>query len=232
MKKHLTLKVSLALGAGALLAVALPLAASAHVEITPDTAAAGSHSDITLRVPNESDTATTTTVEVDIPADTPFASVSYLAVPGWDAELVRTTLPKPVTVANTTLTEAVTKVIWTAQPGSEIAASEIRLFTLTVGPVPDTGKIRLDAIQTYSDGKRVDWTGTNAEHPSPVLYVNDVPPVTDDADAVSVPATQPTAAVTGSSGDTLARGLGVGGLVVGAIGAVVAIVSLRRQAAS
>jgi uncharacterized protein YcnI len=234
MTKRTLITTTIAVSAGALLAIAAPLAASAHVEVTPNTAAAGTYADITFRVPTESATATTTKVEVDIPAATPFASVSYVSVPGWDAQLVTETLPKPVTVEKSTLTEAVTKVIWTAQPGSEIKTEEIREFTLSVGPVPDTGKIVLNALQTYSDGSIVKWTGTgeNADHPSPVLYVND-PPVDDhDADAVVAPSAghDSPAAPAASSTDTLARVLGIGGLVVGAVGIVLAVATLRRKA--
>ncbi|MHC5795837.1 YcnI family copper-binding membrane protein [Lacisediminihabitans sp. FW035] len=233
MKKRTLITTTIAVGAGALLAIAAPLAASAHVEVTPNTAAAGTYADITFRVPTESATATTTKVEVDIPAATPFASVSYVAVPGWDVQLVSETLPKPVTVDKAQLTEAVTKVIWTAQPGSEIKTDEIREFTLSVGPVPETGKIVLNALQTYSDGSIVKWTGTgeNADHPTPVLYVND-PPVDDhDADAVVTPsAGHDSGTAATSSTDTLARVLGIGGLVVGAVGIVLSVVTLRRRA--
>jgi uncharacterized protein YcnI len=225
---------SIALGAATALALAGPLGACAHVGITPNTAAAGSYADITFRVPTESATATTTKVEVDIPAATPFPSVSYLAVPGWDTTLVTQTLPRPVTVDKTQITEAITRVIWTAQPGSEIRANEIRQFTLSIGPVPDTGKILLNALQTYSDGSVVKWTGdtVNAAHPSPVLYVNDAPAAEHDADAAATPAAGHDSKTTSAtSGDTLARVLGIGGLVVGAVGVVLSVVTRRRNVA-
>lgn len=233
MKKQMLVTATIAIGAGALLVIAAPLAASAHVEVTPNTAAAGSYVEITFRVPTESATATTTRLEVDIPAATPFPSVSYVAVPGWDTQLVTETLPKPVTVDKTEITEAVTKVIWTAQPGSEIKENEIRQFTLSVGAVPDTGKMVLNALQTYSDGSIVKWTGTGekADHPSPVLYVNDKPVAEHDADAVTTPAAGHDSGTTtaASSGDALARVLGIGGLVVGAVGVVLSVVTQRRK---
>jgi uncharacterized protein YcnI len=234
MKKRTLITSTIAVGAGTLLAIAAaPLAASAHVEVTPNTAAAGTYADITFRVPTESASATTTKVEVDIPATTPFANVSYFAVPGWDTELVTETLPKAVTVKKATLTEAVTKVIWTAQPGSEITRDELRQFTLSVGPVPDTGKILLNVMQTYSNGSIVKWTGTgeNAERPSPALYVNDAPVDDNNADAATRPAAEHDAdtIAAASSSDTLARVLGIGGLVVGAVGVVLSVLTLRRR---
>lgn len=236
MNNRTLVTTTIAIGTGALLAIAAPLAASAHVEVTPNIVAAGSYTDITFRVPSEFATATTTTVEVDIPASTPFASVSYVAVPGWDAQLVTETLPAPITVDKSKLTEAVTKVIWTAQPGSEITENEIRTFTLSVGPVPDTGKIMLNTWQTYSDGSIVKWadSGENAKRPSPVLYVNDPPVAEHDADAVAASAAgHDSGSPTGpaASSDTLARVLGIGGLVVGAVGVVLSIVTLRRRIA-
>ena len=184
----------IAIGAGALLALAAPLAASAHVTVTPGQAEPGSFSLITVKVPNESATESTTRVELTIPVATPFAFVSYVPVPGWSTELVKTTMPEPFETEYGEVTEAVTTIIWTAQPGSEITDGQIQLFPLSVGPVPDTGAIVLAADQTYSDGSVVSWNdeGEDAEHPVPVLYVNDAPvdhhdaAEQDDADSVSL----------------------------------------------
>lgn len=238
MKKHIAARLSIAIGAGAVLAMAVPLSASAHVTITPYTTEPGSYALITFKVPNESATATTKSIEIDIPTDTPFASVSYVPVPGWDATLVTQTLPKPVKFDGNELTDAVTKVIWTAQPGHEIADGQLQLFPLSVGPVPDTGKILLPTKQTYTDGTVVSWSdkGVDSENPSPVLYVTDAPVASHDADAEVTASTEAEAhrsdgtdAAAVSPSDPVARGLGVGGLVFGAIGIVLAVVTLRRQ---
>jgi uncharacterized protein YcnI len=223
-----------ALTAGALLALSVPLAASAHVTIGPNQAAAGSYVVIDFKVPTESATATTTKLVVTIPQDTPFADVSYVPVPGWDVALTTETLAKPIVTDDGSVTQAVTSVTWTAQPGHELTADEYGLFPLSVGPVPDTGSITLKADQTYSDGTVVSWSesGSNAEHPAPVLYVNDTPPAQGDG-MVSVQSTAtPTAAdSTGGSGDVLARALGIGGLVVGVVGIIVGVTGRRKTAA-
>lgn len=241
MNKKIT--VGTALGAGLLLAIAAPLSASAHVTISTNTAAAGSYSIVTFKVPNESETAGTNKVEISLPADTPFASVSYVPVPGWTAELVETTLPEPVAVGESEITDAVTSVVFTADEGSEIVDGQLQMFSLSVGPVPDTGSIVLPVEQTYDDGTVSDWSDTaeDADHPAPVLYVNDAPATdhhagtTDDDAAADDAATEHdadeadhAAAVTTSGDDTLARVLGIGGLVVGAVGVVLAIVARRR----
>jgi uncharacterized protein YcnI len=235
------IRTSIAIAAGALLAVAVPLSASAHVTISPNQAAAGTYALVTIKVPNESATAVTNRVEVEIPTDTPFASVSYVPVPGWTVKAMTQTLPKPVTFKGGEITEAVTSVTWTAQPGSEITAGQLQLFPLSVGAVPDTGKIVLKAVQSYSDGTVVSWSETseNAEHPAPVLYVNDAPAAAHGPSAgsgahpsaaPSVEATELPVKTQAASDDVIARGLGLGGLVLGAVGLILGIVAFRRVA--
>jgi uncharacterized protein YcnI len=226
-------KIAIAAGASLMLALAAPLAASAHVTVTPYSAEPGSYALITFKVPNESATLTTTKVTVDIPTDTPFSSVSYVPVAGWTTTLETTTLPKPVKLDGNEITKAVTKVVWTAQPGYEISGGQLQLFPLSVGAVPDTGKIELATAQTYSDGSIVEWneSGDDAEHPAPTLYVNDAPEVSHDADAEVTAAVVDEAHPSVASPDIVARVLGILGLVVGAVGITLAVI-WRRKATS
>ena len=234
MNKRTTISTSVALGAGLILAIGAPLAASAHVSLAENTAAAGSYSVITFKVPNESETAGTNKVVLNLPTDTPFASVSYVPVAGWTAELNEETLETPVKVGESEITDAVTSVTWTADAGSEITPGQLQLFSLSVGPVPDTGSIVLPAEQFYDDGEIVEWAGTeaDAEYPAPVLYVNDAPPADHHggAAAETEDAGHAEAAAPPASGDVLARVLGIGGLIVGAVGIVLAVTA-RRSAA-
>jgi len=233
MKKSL-FTAATALTAGVLLALAAPLAASAHVTIDPAQADPGSYPLINFKVPTESATATTVKVELTLPQDTPFGFVSYTPVAGWTTELVKETLPEPVVTDDGEVTEAVTKVIWTAEAGSELTAEQYGVFPLVLGPVPDTGSIVLAVDQTYSDGTVVSWseTGADAEHPAPVLYVNDAPAEDhhhDDAegDEASIEVGGDTAAA--ASDDSLARVLGIGGLVLGAVAIVIAVTARRKR---
>ena len=50
--------------------------ASAHVRVSSTDAAPGSYGETTFRVPNESGTAPTVSLQVQMPTDTPLASVS------------------------------------------------------------------------------------------------------------------------------------------------------------
>jgi len=226
-------KSAIALAAGAVLALAVPLAASAHVSINPNAAEAGSYSVITFKVPNESATASTTKLEVTLPTDHPFLSVSYVPVPGWTAELVQSTLPKPVVSGDDTITEATTKVIWTADKGSEITAGQLQQFPLSVGPVPDTGSVSFVADQTYSDGTVVSWSeaGDEAEHPAPVLYINDEAPAGHHGATTVTAHAEDAAAAPASGDDIIARILGIAGLVLGAVGLVIGITARRKNAA-
>ena len=237
MNKRTTISASVAIGAGLLLAISAPLAASAHVSLQTNTAAAGSYSIITFKVPNESETAGTSKVVLNLPTNTPFASVSYIPVAGWTAELNEETLATPVTVGESEITDAVTSVTWTADAGSEITPGQLQLFSLSVGPVPETGSIVLPAEQFYDDGEIVEWDGTeaDADYPAPVLYVNDAPPADHHGGAAEetdheADEADHAATTTAAGSDVLARVLGIGGLIVGAIGIVLAVTA-RRSAA-
>ncbi|OUE15179.1 hypothetical protein CMMCA002_03375 [Clavibacter michiganensis subsp. michiganensis] len=137
------LRSATALVGGVALAVAVPLAASAHVRVSPDQAAAGSYSTLTFKVPTESATATTTSVTVDLPKDAPFSSLSTEPVPGWTAKVTTEKLDTPVKTDDATITDAPVEVTWTADDGVGIKAGEFQRFTVSVGPVPDTGSIML-----------------------------------------------------------------------------------------
>ena len=58
--------------------------AFAHVTVNPKEAAQGGYAKLAFRVPNERDNASTTKLEVNLPADHPFASVSVRPAAGMD----------------------------------------------------------------------------------------------------------------------------------------------------
>lgn len=228
--KNRRIKAAIAIGAGTFLAVAIPLSASAHVTIAPYTATPGSYALVTFKVPNESATARTTSVEIDIPGDTAFATVTYVPVPGWTTTMTTSTLSKPITVDGNEVKTAVTKVVFSADADQGIRDGQLQLFQLSVGQIPDVGRIYLPTVQTYDDGTVVRWDqrGADAEHPAPVLYVNDHPVVSHDSDAEVTAASQAELAPGAVSTDVVARGIGIGGLVVGAVGIVLAITARRK----
>jgi uncharacterized protein YcnI len=210
--------------------------ASAHVHATPDTTAADGYSVVTFRVPNESDTAATTSVEVSLPTDHPFSYVAVRPVSGWNAVVTEGALPEPVEHDGATLTQAALTITWTAEPGTPgIAVGQFEEFEANVGPLPEAGtRVVLPTVQTYGDGEVSSWTEVadeGAEEPeSPAPEFTTTSP-SDDEHAVSgheaAPTTDPAPTPGGSGADPLARGLAGGGLVLGL--AALVLVLLRRQ---
>src|SRR3954452_5385505 len=78
--------------------VATAAVASAHVTVSSPDASAGGFGKLTFRVPNESDTASTVTVKIQIPPETPLASLSTQPEQGWTVTRTETDLKTPVQV--------------------------------------------------------------------------------------------------------------------------------------
>jgi uncharacterized protein YcnI len=231
MIRHRVLAAGLAVGATLVGVLAFAGPASAHVTINPQEATQGSYGRFAFRVPNESDDASTVKLEVSLPADAPVASVSTQPVPGWTAVVERATLPTPIEAHGTQITEAVSKITWTAAGGGGVKPGEFQEFPISLGPLPEVDMMVFKALQTYSDGTVARWIeepvdGEPAEQdPAPVLRL-----AAADPDAESVPAAPPAGSdasdSSGSSG--LALGLGIAGLVVGAVGLVLGGLAYTR----
>lgn len=232
MKKNTIPRTAIAFAAGGILAIGGPLAASAHVHVTPDAAEAGDYSLLTFRVPNESGTASTVGVTVALPTDTPLVSVSVQPVAGWTAVVATSSLPEAVMIGNTEVTEAPTSVTWTADDSGGIGPQEFQQFAISVGPVPDAELIVLPVEQTYSDGEVVAWdqptpaSGEEPEFPAPTVYIN-AEAADHHGEAAEAEEADHAESATGSAtSDPLARGIGVAGLALGALAAILAGISL------
>lgn len=205
-------------------------AASAHVHVDPDDTAAGGYTHLTFNVPNESPTAKTSKLEVALPADTPFTSVSVKPVEGWKAEVITSALPKPVTVSGTTITKAASSVVWTADAAHHIGQAEYQAFSLSVGILPDAGTtVTLPATQTYTDGTVVKWDEktlegqTEPEHPAPSFVTT---AADDEASApASSPSPAPAAAPASADGGSTAGWIG---LAAGLLGLAAGVTALAR----
>ncbi|GAA2362115.1 YcnI family protein [Dactylosporangium salmoneum] len=214
-------------------ALAFPAIASAHVTVNPNTAVQGGYTKVTFRVPNERDDASTTKLEVAIPTDKPIASVSLKPVQGWTAVTETSKLATPIKTGDGEVTEAVSKITWTADADSGIKPHQFQEFDVSLGPLPQTDQIVFKALQTYSGGEIVRWidepsAGAEAEHPAPVLKL------TKKADTTAASATTsagPTATTqaSDSGSDGTAIGLGIAGLVLGLAGLVVGVLAYRRS---
>jgi periplasmic copper chaperone A len=224
-RRALRLTTILSVAATATVLGAAP--AFAHVTAQPGNAAQGSYSVVSLRVPNESDTAGTVKLEVTLPADHPLSSVRTTPVPGWTATTTKAAINPPVQVGEATVSEAVRTVTWTANPGTRIGPGEFLEFPLSVGPLP-TGveEIALPAVQTYDDGEVVAWDqpmnpdGSEPERPAPTLTLT---PAAGDGhggghDAATSADTTAQQIQDADTTDDTARWLAGAGLLVGALG--------------
>lgn len=210
--------------ASALVLVGAAGSAAAHVTVSSPDAKPGGYAKLVFRVPTESDTARTTKLAVSLPKDHPFASVGAQVKAGWKVDKVKEKLPAPVQVGDTTLTEAVTTVTWTAQAGG-VPPNDFDEFALSVGRLPEgVGSLAFPAVQTYSDGEVVRWDqpakdgADEPEKPAPTLSLA--------AAITPVAATTPEEK---SSSDPLARVLGGAGLLLGLIGLGLGLRSSRSR---
>ncbi|MEU9096659.1 YcnI family protein [Streptomyces sp. NPDC048361] len=212
--------------------------AFAHVTVQPEGAAAkGGYAVVDFKVPNERDNAKTVKVEVNFPTDHPLASVMPQPVPGWDVEVTKSKLDKPLTVHGKQINEAVTKVTWS---GGAIEAGQFQKFPLSIGSLPtDTDKLVFKALQTYSNNEVVRWIeepkqgAAEPANPAPTLQLTAAATGAGGAAPAADKSTagQKTAAASSSDTDTTARVLAVVGIVVGIAGVAFGVLAGRRRSA-
>ena len=227
-------RVGTALTAAAVAALAFPATASAHVTVNPNTATQGGYTKVTFRVPNEKDDASTTKLEIAIPTDKPIASVSLKPVQGWTAVTENSKLATPIKTDDGEITEAISKITWTASAGAEIKPHTFQEFDVSLGPLPTADQIVFKALQTYSNGEHVRWidepaAGAEAEHPAPVLKLTKKTDAGAAATAGANTAAQDAAATANDDEtDGTAITLGVFALIAGLAGLFVAVLAYRR----
>ncbi|OKI71659.1 YcnI family copper-binding membrane protein [Micromonospora sp. CB01531] len=232
MNRSLLARAATIAAAVAAITVGVAGPASAHVSVNPKEATQGGYTKVTFRVPNEKDNANTTKVEVNLPASSPIGSVSLKPLAGWTAQTETSKLATPIKVHDSELTEAVTKITWTADANSAIKPGQFQEFDVSLGPLPETDQLVLKALQTYSDGDVVRWieeptSGAEPEHPAPVLKLT-------KKDAAPAAAAAPVAAVatsTDSDKDSSnGTAYGIAGILLGLAGLVAGLLAYRRTA--
>ncbi|GGE91949.1 YcnI family protein [Mycetocola zhadangensis] len=219
--------------ASAFLVVASPLAASAHVSVTPSSAAAGSTAQLTFSVGHGCDGSATTALIFTIPEEV--LSVTPTVNPNWDVSKTSVDLADPVEDAHgTALTQRVGEVIYTAKQPLADGYRDTVTLQLTLPENSAGHSLAFPVVQSCVLGETA-WTDIAAdgqdphdlESPAPIITVTDasasdsgtalIASTSAGTDAVAVP-TKP---------DVLARILGLGGLLVGAIGVILAVVARR-----
>ncbi|MFF4800239.1 YcnI family protein [Streptomyces sp. NPDC001351] len=232
-----------ALAASAVVVLSVP--AFAHVTVQPEgTAAKGGYAVVDFKVPNERDDASTTRLEVTFPTDHPLASALPEPMDGWNIKVTKSKLAKPLEVHGKKISEAVSKITWTAD-GKGIEPGYFEKFPVSVGALPeDADELTFKALQTYSDNEVVRWIevqkdgAEEPENPAPVLTLSagsedghshgsTAKDASDESKTGENTAAVTSAASDGS--DTTARVLGVVGIVVGALGVAYGVLAGRRR---
>ena len=208
-----------ALGAAIVLVSAVP--ALAHVTVQPNEALVGAFSRFVVRVPNEDDKAGTTKVTVELP---PLAFVSFEPKEGWKRTTKTVKFDEPIEVFGEEITEGIGSVTWS---GGEIGPGEFDEFGFSARMPDGETALTFPSFQTYSNGDVVEWTGApDSEEPAAVVTVYDIGAEEGQGDLAVLAGV--TDAVEEESQDqdagkeTLAIGLGAGGLVLGLIAIVLA----------
>ncbi|MGC5289897.1 YcnI family protein [Micromonospora sp. DT231] len=232
-RRTATAAAALAFTAAATAVLGFAGSASAHVTVNPKEAAQGGYARVAFRVPNESDTASTNKIEVTLPENAPVGSVSTMPVPGWTVATEKRKVDPPIEVHGSQLTEAISKITWTATGDAAVKPGQFQEFPVSMGPLPKVDSMVFKVLQTYSDGEISRWIDPPApgaeepEHPAPVLTL-----AAAAAPAGSAPASA--AAVSSpdddddDDGNGLAVGLGVAGLVAGLAGLVLGGLAFSR----
>ncbi|MDX3500526.1 YcnI family protein [Streptomyces fimicarius] len=244
-------RIALAGGVAASTVLLIAGPAAAHVSVQPvGEAAKGGYATLNFKVPNERDQASTVKLEVNFPTDHPLSSVTPQAVPGWKITIDKSKLDKPLEVHGKKITEAVSKVTWTADD-SEIAPGYFQQFPVSVGALPeDADQLVFKAIQTYDNKEVVRWIeeptagGEEPDSPAPVLKLTaasddhhggaaDDAKEADDHKAADTGASakESSTAASSSSSDTTARTLGIIGIVIGVAGVAFGVLAGRRRSA-
>ncbi|MFE5669958.1 YcnI family protein [Streptomyces niveus] len=236
--------------------------ALAHVGVQPvGEAAKGGYATVNFKVPNERDDASTVKLEVNFPTEHPLASVAPQTVPGWKIVVTKSKLAKPIEMHGKQITEAVSKVTWTATGDGGVAPGYFQQFPLSIGQLPENAdQLVFKTLQTYDNDEVVRWIdapveGAEPESPAPVLTLtaasedghgapagdkagDDAKGGADHAKGGADHASDESAgdhassAASSDSSDGTARGLGIAGIVIGIAGVAYGVLAGRRRTPS
>ncbi len=210
-----------ALAGGVLLALGAPLAATAHVGVTPSSTAAGSSTVLTFAFSHGCAESPTTQLTFDIPES--IASVSPTLNPNY-------TIEKVVEGDRTA------QVVYTAITPVEDGYRDTIELSLRLPEDAEGETLAFPVLQTCAEGE-TDWSEVaeegeaEPESPAPTIVVTEA---TGDEHGTAATVSDEHAesasdVAATTTDDTLARALGIGGLVVGAVGIVLAITARRRR---
>src|SRR3712207_4305054 len=114
----------------ALLVAGSALPAAAHVTVNAPGATAGGFTKLTFRAPTEKGVPTTK-IDITFPSDAPIAFVSVKPKAGWTYAVTKGKPAVPVTAHGESITEVVTRIVWTAAEGNGIKPGEFDEFEVS-----------------------------------------------------------------------------------------------------
>ena len=236
MKLSTTTIAGSAIAAGAILALSMPLSASAHIGVDAASTAAGSYTVLTFALPHGCDGSATSAISIGIPES--IASVTPTVNANWIASEVEVDLATPIEDGHgNAITTRTGSVVYTANTPMPDGLRDTFALSLQLPEDAAGETLEFPVLQTCVEGE-TNWNEATVEgeaepeHPAPAIQVtaasaDEHSHGAEATDADTAAATTTTAA---QGGDVLARVLGVGGLMVGAVGIVLAVTSRRSQA--
>ena len=149
------MRFALAAAGAAALTLVLASVASAHAIMSPPVAKSKVAQQFTLSVPTEEEGATTTEIELTVPDG--FSIDSFEPSPGWKREESATGSGEE---------RVIQQVTWS---GGKVPTDEDAVFRFNAS-LASSKTYTLKVRQTYSNGKIVDWTGTeSSDTPAPLV---------------------------------------------------------------
>lgn len=236
--------------AGLLALGVAPSPAGAHISADKAEVAAGSYTQVSFTVPHGCDDAATTALVFGIPEA--ILNAAPQVRPGWDVSAPKVPLETPV--EDTSVTERVAEITFTAQPGNELPSAFRDVFTIGF-QAPDTpGEELLFPITQVCGDTSIDWAEPvvegedEPEHPAVVVAIGESQgdghghggaasdeeegdghgegDAGDDGDDTAATASDASPADDGDDGAT--RAMAIGGLALGAVGVAVGGAALAK----
>jgi len=223
MNRNTLAKAGVALAAGTALALAAAIPASAHVSVSASSTAAGSSAILSFNLPHGCDGSPTTSVDIALPEEIVGATPTVL--PGWEVEKVMEPLAAGTTDAHgNEVSERVGRVVYTSTAGGLPEGYRAQFdIQLTLPDLPAGTELGFPVVQGCVEGETV-WDGDTL--PTVTLTASQGGGHGDDGHGDEEPGA---GAQASSGGDVLARGLGIGGLAVGVVGLILAILARQRR---
>src|SRR5580765_2387449 len=145
----------LAVAGAAALTLVLASVASAHAIMSPPVAKSKVSQQFTLSVPTEEEGATTTEIELTVPDG--FSIDSFEPSPGWE---------RAESATGPGESRVIQQVTWS---GGKVPTDEDAVFRFN-GSMSSDKTYTFQVRQTYSDGKVVDWSGSeSSDTPAPPI---------------------------------------------------------------